>query len=178
MKELGEPSPKETSRIRRPGGGHKRLVEKGPTLQAELEALVAPGARGNPMSPLRWTSKSVRTLADKLQERGHTVSYPVVAELLVQAGYSLQDNQKAKEGSRHPDRNAQFEHINRRVLQHQRKKQPVISVDTKKKELVGDFKNAGKEWRPEGMPERVRVHDFLIPNKGEGGSLRCLRLDA
>lgn len=119
------------------------------------------------MSPLRWTSKSVRTLAGELQNEGHTVSYPVVAELLAEAGYSLQGNQKAKEGSRHPDRDAQFEHINRRVLAHQRRRQPVISVDTKKKELVGEFKNAGKEWRPEGMPERVRVHDFLIPDQGK-----------
>jgi hypothetical protein len=106
-------------------------------------------------------------LARELQNKGHTVSYPVVAELLAEAGYSLQGNQKTKEGSGHPDRDAQFSHINRRVLYQQRRRQPVISVDTKKKELVGDFKNAGKEWRPEGMPERVRVHDFLIPAEGK-----------
>ncbi|MGH2728473.1 MAG: ISAzo13 family transposase [Actinomycetota bacterium] len=167
IKELGKPPPKDPSRIRRPGGGRKRLVEKDPTLRSDLEALVAPGARGDPMSPLRWTSKSVRTLASELQRMGHTVSYPVVAGLLAEAGYSLQGNQKAKEGSRHPDRDAQFEHINEAVLAQQRRRQPVISVDTKKKELVGDFKNAGKEWRPEGMPERVRVHDFLIPEMGK-----------
>ncbi|MGH7428827.1 MAG: ISAzo13 family transposase [Candidatus Methylomirabilaceae bacterium] len=167
IKELGTRQSKDTSRIRRPGGGRKRLVHKDPTLRSDLDALVAPSARGVPMSPLRWTSKSVRTLASQLQKMGHTVSYPVVAELLAEAGYSLQGNQKAREGSRHPDRDAQFEHINEAALAHQRKKQPVISVDTKKKELVGDFKNAGKEWRPAGMPERVRVHDFLIPDNGK-----------
>ncbi|MBI4394340.1 MAG: ISAzo13 family transposase [Euryarchaeota archaeon] len=166
IKEL-ESSPKDTSRIRRPGGGRKRLVEKDPRLQPDLERLVEPSTRGDPESPVRWTLKSVRTLAEELQKQGHKVSYPVVAELLAEAGYSLQGNQKTKEGSRHLDRNAQFEHINASVLRQQRAGQPVVSVDTKKKELVGPFKNAGKEWRPEGMPERVRVHDFLIEEKGK-----------
>jgi hypothetical protein len=109
----------------------------------------------------------VRVLAGELQKKGHVISYPVVAELLAEAGYSLQGNQKAKEGTGHPDRNTQFEFINASVLRQLRAGQPAISVDTKKKELVGDFKNGGREWRPAGMPERVRVHDFLIPEKGK-----------
>jgi hypothetical protein len=116
---------------------------------------------------LRWTSKSLRTLARQLHGMGHAVSYPVVGALLREAGYSLQANQKTREGTRHPDRNAQFEYINRRVRQQQRTGSPVISVDTKKKELVGDFKNTGREWRPQGRPRRVRVHDFLLPGKGK-----------
>ncbi len=165
--ELGRPRSGDPSRIRRPGGGRRRLVDKDPTLRTDLEALVDPGARGDPMSRLRWTAKSVRTLAAELGRKGHTVSYPVVAELLAEMGFSLQSNRKTKEGSAHPDRNAQFEHINRAVIAHQRRRQPVISVDTKKKELVGDFKNAGRQWRPAWMPERVRVHDFLIPEEGK-----------
>jgi hypothetical protein len=160
-------APADPSRIRRPGGGRKRLVDTDPSLLPDLEALVDPEARGDPMSPLRWTSKSVRTLAAELGAQGHTVSYPVVAELLAESGYSLQANHKTKEGSRHPDRDAQFRHINERVAAFQARRQPVISVDTKKKELVGEFKNAGQEWRPAGMPERVRVHDFLIPEQGK-----------
>ena len=155
------------SRIRRPGGGRKRLVDRDPTLLADLQGLVEPSESGDPQSPLRWTSKSVRKLAAELIAVGHDVSYPVVAELLHEAGYSLQGNRKDKEGLSHPDRNAQFEHINRRVKALQRRRQPVISVDTKKKELVGDFKNLGREWRPEGFPERVRVHDFKIPELGK-----------
>jgi len=165
--ELHAPGPKEFTRIRRPGGGRKRLIETDPTLLADLEALVDPEARGDPMSPLRWTSKGVRTLAEELQRQGHTASYPVVAELVAEAGYSLQANRKTKEGSAHPDRDAQFRYINQQVLVFQRGHQPVISVDTKKKELVGEFKNPGREWRPAGMPEGVRVHDFLIPEQGK-----------
>jgi hypothetical protein len=167
IKELESPPPKDTSRIRRPGGGRKRLVEHDSKLTDDLEGLVEPATRGDPESALRWTSKSLRALAAELQAMGHTISYPVVADLLRESGYSLQGNRKTKEGTSHPDRNAQFEHINRRVRQHQRAAQPVISVDAKKKELIGDFKNAGREWRPQGMPERVRVHDFLIPEKGK-----------
>ncbi len=159
--------PGETSRIRREGGGRKRIDGKDTTLLSDLEALVEPGARGDPESPLRWTCKSVRVLARELGTRGHVVSYPVVAKLLAENDYSLQANKKTKEGSRHPDRNAQFEHINAMVKAQQRKGQPVISVDTKKKELVGDFRNGGKEWRPAGMPVKVRVHDFIIPEKGK-----------
>jgi hypothetical protein len=133
---------------------------------ADLEKLVEPVTRGDPESWLRWTSKSVRKLAEELERMGHVVSYPVVAELLHEMGYSLQANRKTKEGDSHPDRNAQFEHINARVQQYMGLQQPVISVDTKKKELVGDFKNGGQDWRPHGKPEKVRVHDFLIPELG------------
>src|SRR5271166_877757 len=153
-------------RIRRPGGGRKKAKQKDPTLVADLEKLVDPTTRGDPECCLRWTCKSVRKLAEELAGMGHEVSYPVVAELLHEIGYSLQANRKTKEGDGHPDRNAQFEHINARVQQYVGLQQPVISVDTKKKELVGDFKNNGQDWRPRGKPEQVRVHDFLIPELG------------
>lgn len=153
-------------RIRRPGGGRKKVVAKDGTLLADLEKLVEPTTRGDPESPLRWTCKSVRKLAAELQRKGHRISYPVVAELLHELGYSLQANRKTQEGGRHPDRNAQFEHIHTRVLEHMSRKQPVISIDTKKKELVGDFKNGGREWQPKGQPEPVRVYDFLIGELG------------
>lgn len=163
QKEVMDPS-----RIRRPGGGRKKLQHKEPRLLSDLESLVEPTTRGDPESPLRWTNKSLRTLARQLQGMGHSVCHPVVGKLLREAGYSLQSNQKDREGTGHPDRNAQFEYINRQVLRQQRHTRgPVISVDTKKKELVGDFKNAGREWRPQGRPRRVRVHDFLIPKKGK-----------
>jgi hypothetical protein len=136
-------------------------------LLIDLESLVEPTASGDPQSSLRWTSKSVRTLARRLRGMGHKVSRTLVGELLHELGYSLQANSKAKEGTTHPDRDAQFKYINRRVKALQRRRQPVISVDTKKKELVGDFKNSGREWRPEGFPERVRVHDFIIPELGK-----------
>lgn len=167
IRELDLPAPSAPFRIRRPGGGRKRTVAKDPTLRSDLEALVSPSSRGDPESRLRWTCKSLRALSRELRSQGHSVSTWTVAELLVEAGYSLQGNRKPKEGSRHPDRDAQFEHINATVIEHQRAGQPVISVDAKKKELVGDFKNGGKEWRPAGMPERVRVHDFLLPEKGK-----------
>lgn len=154
-------------RVRRPGGGRKSVLAKSPRLMADLEALVEPATRGDPESPLRWTIKSLRTLTGQLRGMGHAVSPPVVGALLRKAGYSLQGNRKTREGSRHPDRNKQFEHIHREVLRQQRAGQPVISVDTKKKELVGDFKREGREWRPAGHPRRVRVHDFLIPRKGK-----------
>ena len=154
-------------RIRRPGGGRKRALSKDPTLLADLEGLVEPTASGDPMSPLRWTSKSVRHLAAGLQQMGHQVSRQLVAELLAAAGYSLQANRKTREGTSHPDRDAQFRYINELVRRVQAARQPVISVDTKKKELVGDFKNQGQEWRPRGRPTRVRVHDFLIPERGK-----------
>ena len=133
----------------------------------DLEGLVEPTTRGDPESPLRWTSRSVRNLAAELEGMGHTVSHQLVAELLYQAGYSLQSNRKTREGASHPDRDAQFRYINREVLRFQKACQPVISVDTKKKELVGDFRNAGKQWRPSGQPETVRVHDFIIPEQGK-----------
>ena len=155
-----------TGRVRRPGGGRKKIIERDPTVVSDLEKLVEPVTRGDPESPLRWTCKSVRRLAQELAGRGHRISYPIVAELLDELGYSLQANRKTKEGSTHPDRNAQFEYINRRVKRFLADQQPVISVDTKKKELVGDFKNGGREWHRQGEPERVRVHDFLIKGLG------------
>lgn len=155
-----------TGRVRRPGGGRKRISERDPSVVTDLEKLVEPVTRGDPESPLRWTCKSVRRLAQELTQQGHQISYPVVAELLDELGYSLQANRKTKEGSSHPDRNAQFEYINRKVKRFLSDRQPVISVDTKKKELVGDFKNGGREWRPQGQPEPVRVHDFLIKGLG------------
>ena len=157
------------SRIRRKGAGRKRTVEKDPSLLEDLDRLVDPVTRGDPESPLRWTCKSVRRLAEGLQQEGHTVSYQTVAELLHEMDYSLQANQKTLEGSRHADRDEQFEYINRKAQRYLKQGQPVISVDTKKKELVGDFKNAGREWQPQGQPEPVRVHDFEIrqPDKGK-----------
>lgn len=154
-------------RTRRPGGGRKPTTTKDPSLEADLDSLVEPSASGDPDSPLRWTSRSVRNLADELQSMGHEVSHRLVADLLHEAGYSLQANRKVREGSQHPDRDAQFRYINDRIRRSHRRGQPVISVDTKKKELVGDFKNPGKEWHLEGSPERVRVHDFLIPDEGK-----------
>jgi transposase len=153
-------------RIRRPGGGRKRLAEKEPLLAEDLERLVEPVTRGDPESTLRWTCKSVRRLAEELKPLGHRVSYPVIAELLHELGYSLQANRNTKEGDSHPDRNAQFAYLNQKVQRYMRAGQPVISVDTKKKELIGDFKNGGREWRPQGDPERVRVHDFVIRERG------------
>lgn len=137
------------------------------TLITDLEHLVDPATRGDPMSPLRWTCKSTRQLAAALQGLGHTVSHATVATLLRCLGYSLQANRKTREGSSHPDRNAQFEFISRRVVAFQRAKQPVISVDTKKKENLGDFKNQGEEWHPEGEPEPVRAKDFPDPRLGK-----------
>jgi hypothetical protein len=154
-------------RTRRPGGGRKRATDKDVTLSADLEALVEPTASGDPDSPLRWTSKSVRRLAEELRAQGHAVSHTLVAELLDASGYSLQGNRKTREGPQHPDRDAQFRYILDQVRRFQKRRQPTISVDTKKKELVGDFKNAGREWRPKGTPEPVRVHDFLIPEQGK-----------
>ena len=148
-------------RIRRPGGGRKRTVDRDPMLKKDLERLIEPVTRGDPESPLRWTCKSVRRLAAELKREGHATSHRMVAELLHELGYSLQANAKTIEGTSHPDRNAQFEHINTRVRQYLRRREPVISVDTKKKELVGEFKNGGREVRPQGRPEHVRVHDFV-----------------
>lgn len=166
LKELREAPAAPPARVRRPGGGRKRLLDTDAQLQGDLEALLAPYNRGDPQSPLRWTCKSVRQLAVELQAQGHRISHTLVAEVLQQMGYSLQGNRKTLEGSSHPDRNAQFEHISERVEAAQAAAQPVISVDTKKKELVGDFKNSGREWHPKGQPEAVRVHDFVIPELG------------
>lgn len=147
-------------RIRQVGGGRKRTIKKDTTLEADLEKLIEPVTRGDPESPLRWTCKSVRKLADELNKMGHRTSHRMVAELLKQMEYSLEANRKTIEGSWHPDRDAQFEYIHSKIKEFQKQQQPVISVDTKKKELVGNFKNAGMEWRPKGQPEEVLVHDF------------------
>ena len=167
LKELAAPDAATALRIRRPGGGRKRTVTQDATLWHDLEQLVEPLSRGDPESPLRWTCKSVRKLADELNHQGHQVSHELVANLLKELGYSLQANRKTREGTAHPDRNAQFEHINAEVQAFQSAGQPVISVDTKKKELVGDFKNGGRELCPQGEPETVRVHDFVIPELGK-----------
>ena len=149
-----------SQRCRCDGGGRRPLHETDESLLGDLEKLVEPATRGDPSSPLLWTSKSTRKLAAELARRGHQVSHMTVSRLLKQLGYSLQANRKMREGADHPDRDAQFLHINKKVRSFQRRKQPVISVDTKKRELVGDFKNAGREWRPQGSPEPVRTHDF------------------
>jgi transposase len=166
LDQLKTPDVLDDDRIRRPGGGRKRTVETDATLRADLERLIDPVTRGDPESPLRWTCKSIRKLAEELRRMGHATSHRMVAELLHESGYSLQSNRKTIEGKGHPDRNAQFEHINRKVRAALKAGEPVISVDAKKKELVGDFKNAGREWRPEGDPELVRVYDFVIPGLG------------
>ena len=163
--ELKDPPSLQSGRVRRPGGGRKK-AEKDPSLRADLEALLESTTRGDPEAPLRWTCKSVRQLTAELRRMRHAVSHQVVADLLHDLGYSLQANRKTKEGAHHPDRNAQFEHLNGKVKWCLRRRQPVISVDTKKKELVGDFKNHGREWRPKGSPELVRVHDFVDPDLG------------
>ena len=150
----------EEGRVRRRGAGRKPIAETDPELLEALEALVAEDCRGDPMQVLLWTSKSVRTLAAELRERGHEAHFTTVAALLRSLGYSLQSNRKTKEGAQHPDRDAQFRHINERVSAAITAGQPAISIDTKKKELVGEFKNAGREWHPKGSPPRVNTHDF------------------
>jgi hypothetical protein len=171
MRELSQradhPDEPVAERIRRCGGGRKRLMETDPQLLEALEALVDPATRGHPESPLRWTCKSTTKLAEELTRQNHPVTDRTVAAMLKQAGYSLQANRKTREGNQHPDRNAQFEHINEQVITFHRQRQPVISVDTKKKELVGDFKNGGTEWQPKGTPEEVRVHDFKDKQLGK-----------
>ncbi len=166
LKELSDLDTLALDRVRRPGGGRKLLVEKDATLLDDLLALVEPSERGDPMSPLRWTCKSLSQLASALVAKGHRIGRTVVGELLHKQKFSLQANRKTREGEGHPDRDAQFLHINGSVKAALAAGQPVISVDTKKKELVGDFKNAGQAWRPRGEPEEVRVHDFLIKELG------------
>src|SRR4030043_1809564 len=167
MKETqGEPRGEE-GRVRRTGGGRKQATAIDPSLSAALEQLVDPVSRGDPQSPRRWTCKSTRLLAHELVTEGHQASDWLVRQLLYDLGYSLQANRKTKEGARHPDRDAQFRHINAAVTRQLRHGQPALSVDTKKKELVGEFRNAGREWRPRGHPLEVRVHDFLDKNLGK-----------
>jgi hypothetical protein len=162
-----QPLPAAAGRIRNPGGGRKRTVEADATLRADLESLIDPVTRGDPEAPLRWTSQSVRKLADELNRMGHQTSQRMVAALLQEMGYSLQANRKTLEGSSPPDRDAQFEHIHQQVKALQTSAPPVISVDTKKKARVGAFKNLGRELRPKGDPVRVRVHDFELPELGK-----------
>jgi hypothetical protein len=152
--------------VRRKGAGRKPLTQTDPTLLSDLERLVDPQTRGDPMSPLKWTSKSLRNLAAALCAMGHRVGHDSVGALLKTLGYSLQGNRKTLEGSHHVDRDAQFQHIAETVQAAITAGQPAISVDTKKKELVGDFKNGGREYRPAGSPEPVRVHDFIDPKLG------------
>ena len=155
-------------RIRQPGAGRPQLTAQDPGLVLALNRLIEPATRGEPTSPLLWTSKSTRKLAKQLQRQGHQVSYRTVARLLQDLGYSLQANRKTREGKQHPDRDAQFEYINKKVRSFQRRGQPVIAVDAKKRELLGDFKQAGREWQPTGKPESVRTHDFKDKELGVG----------
>ena len=150
-------------RVRKPGGGRKDITEDYPEILEKLEALVDPVTRGDPRSPLRWTCKSTRQLSQELERKGYFTSNVTVADLLHRLGYSLQANAKTLEGASHPDRDEQFQYINAQVKAFLRRHQPVISVDTKKKELVGQFKNVGREWQPKGNPEHVEIHDFASP---------------
>lgn len=156
-----------STRVRRPGGGRPRLMDRDPTLLSDLDSLVDPESRGDPMCPLRWTCKSTGQLADALVAMGHQISPDTVGVLLKGLGYSLQATSKQIEGTNHPDRDAQFRYLNAQVEEHLGAAQPVISVDTKKKELVGSFANKGKEYQPKGTPERVEVHDFVHPELGK-----------
>jgi Rhodopirellula transposase DDE domain len=166
LRELEQP-PIAPGRVRRVGGGRKKHADRDATLRAELETLVEPDTRGDPLSPLRWTCKSTRQLADTLTQRGHPISNRVVGELLREAGYSLQANVKTREGSQHPDRDAQFRYLNDRVKAFLAQRLPVVSVATTTTELVGSFKNGGREWRRQGQPEQVNVHDFPDPHVGK-----------
>lgn len=170
LKELKSPG-KDTGftgdRIRRPGAGRKNRTDEDPALLSDLDGLLDPTTRGDPMSPLRWTSKSTPKLTRELRKLGHRVSQPTVWRLLDELGYSMQSNRKTREGSDHPDRDAQFEYLNASVIEFLSRGDPVISVDAKKKELVGDFKNSGREWRKKGKPEEVRMHDFADPELGK-----------
>jgi hypothetical protein len=168
LAELDDDAPRDVAvrRVRRPGGGRKMLIETDTTLLSDLQGLVEPTTRGDPQAPLLWTSRSLRNLAEALQAMGHRIGHNVVADLLRQLNYSLQGNRKTREGSNTPDRDAQFHYINAQVTAALEAGGPAISVDTKKKELVGDFKTAGRELRTKGDPEPVRVHDFKIPELG------------
>ncbi len=164
--DLKNPNTLSAGRVRKEGGGRKRAIDKDGSLKTDLQSLLESTTRGDPQAALRWTCKSVRQLTTELKRMSHEVSHQVVADLLHELGYSLQANRKTKEGSDHPDRNAQFEHLNGKVKWSLSRHLPVISVDTKKKELVGDFKNGGRELRLKGQPEKVRVHDFVDPELG------------
>lgn len=167
LEKAQDPPANHRVRIREAGGGRKKLIQQEPKLLSALEALVEPTTRGDPESALRWTCRSTRQLAAALKAQGYRIGHQTVASLLDALGYSLQGNQKTTEGSSHPDRDAQFKYIQRRVEEFRSRGQPVVSVDTKKKEHIGDFKNNGKEWRPKGNPERVRVYDFVDKTLGK-----------
>ena len=167
LQELTRGEVLDPGRQRRPGAGRKSQVDEQPTLIAALEALVEPTSRGDPISPLRWTCKSLVNLADELSQQGFVVSHTTVGQLLKQSGYSLQANRKTREGKDHPDRDAQFAHVNRRVAAYRRGGRPAISVDTKKKEPLGNKKNGGREYRPKGKPIEVDTHDFPDPKGGK-----------
>jgi hypothetical protein len=173
LAELKAPAPActkptdEGPRIRAAGGGRKKLTDKDAQLLHDLDALVEPTSRGDPMSPLRWTCKSTYRLAEELKRQGHEVGQRTICDLLSQMNFSLQSTRKTREGGRHEDRDAQFAHIAKTVADYQAAGDPVISVDTKKKELIGDFKNTGREWQPKGTPEEVRVYDFIDPELGK-----------
>jgi hypothetical protein len=167
IEELSSANRPPQDRVRRVGGGRKATTATDPSLLKDLEALLEPSTRGHPEGPLRWTIKSVRRLAGELERRGHAVSHVLVAGLLRDLGFSLQANRKVREGGKHPDRNAQFEHINRQVSARLRRGEPAISVDTKKKELIGSFKNAGREWHPKGQAPEVNVYDFVNRELGK-----------
>jgi transposase len=167
LKELEDSDLIDTKRIRKEGGGRKKAIEKLPSIEKELEKLIEPALRGEPDSPLMWTSKSLRKLSAELKSKGFDVSHKLVGEILKDRGFSLQANRKTDEGKSHPDRNAQFEHIHHRIKDFQESHQPVISVDAKKKELVGNFKNNGKEWHKEKEPKKVKVYDFLSDAEGK-----------
>jgi Rhodopirellula transposase DDE domain len=166
LEELQE-TPRLDGRVRRPGAGRKPVLEKDPELEAALDALVDPATRGDPMSPLRWTCKSAGQLASALTRGGHPVSANTVGSLLRASGYSLQANSKTSEGSQHANRDAQFRYLNEQARQFRDAGLPVVSVDAKKKELIGEFKNVGREWEPKGQPVPVKVHDFLVPELGK-----------
>ena len=167
LRELESGEVLDAGRTRRVGGGRQLAIEKDITLLVDLEALLEATSAGMPDAPLRWTSKSTRKLAAELQAMGHRASHSLVGDLLHELGYALQAHRKSREGTQHPDRDAQFHYLSEQVQQARQRGEPAISVDTKKKELVGDFKNPGREWRPKGTPERVRVHDFIIPEQGK-----------
>lgn len=165
--ELDNPDETDNTRIRKKGAGRKKITDMDPTILSDLERLIEPVTRGDPESNLRWTCKSTRNLSEELSNMRHEVSHNKVGELLRQLGYSLQSNQKVLEGTDHPDRDTQFKYINEKLHEFQQYGAPVISVDTKKKELVGNFKNGGRELRPKGNPEKVNVHDFPISGTGK-----------
>ncbi len=169
LAELASDTPGPANRVRAAGGGRKKAEVADPELLARLDSLIEPGSRGDPESPLRWTTKSTRNLARELTKMGHSVSHSVVAQILGSIGFSLQGNRKTLEGAQHPDRDAQFRYINSTAAQFLAAAEPVISIDTKKKELVGRFAQAGQEWQPTGEPEKVNTYDF--PDLAEGKAI-------